>query len=73
MKTSGMRDTAADPRPAFVVDDDDGYVSARWLGDTHLRKSVVGQAFLIDRRREIACTAVKFAEITTLHVISRKS
>ncbi|OBI09383.1 type 1 glutamine amidotransferase domain-containing protein [Mycobacterium scrofulaceum] len=34
-KTSGMaRDTATDPRPAFVVDDGD-YVSARWPGDTH--------------------------------------
>jgi putative intracellular protease/amidase len=35
MKTSGMvRDTATDPRPAFVVDDG-SYVSARWPGDTH--------------------------------------
>lgn len=34
-KTSGMaRDTTADSRPAFVVDDGD-YVSARWPGDTH--------------------------------------
>ncbi|WIM86326.1 type 1 glutamine amidotransferase domain-containing protein [Candidatus Mycobacterium wuenschmannii] len=34
-KTSGMaRDTATDPKPAFVVDDGD-YVSARWPGDTH--------------------------------------
>ena len=28
------RDTAADPRPAFVVDDGT-YLSARWPGDTH--------------------------------------
>jgi putative intracellular protease/amidase len=35
LKTSGMvRDTAADSRPAFVVDDGN-YVSARWPGDTH--------------------------------------
>jgi putative intracellular protease/amidase len=35
MKTSGLaRDTVADSRPAFVVDDND-YVSARWPGDTH--------------------------------------
>jgi putative intracellular protease/amidase len=35
MKTSGLtRDTAADSRPAFVVDDG-VYVSARWPGDTH--------------------------------------
>jgi putative intracellular protease/amidase len=34
-KTSGMaRDTATDPRPAFVVDDGT-YLSARWPGDTH--------------------------------------
>src|SRR6185312_1365185 len=35
MKTSGLRrDTTADSRPAFVVDDG-SYVSARWPGDTH--------------------------------------
>jgi putative intracellular protease/amidase len=35
MKTSGMiRDSATNPRPAFVVDDGD-YVSARWPGDAH--------------------------------------
>lgn len=34
-QTSGMvRDTATDPRPAFVVDDG-RYISARWPGDTH--------------------------------------
>jgi putative intracellular protease/amidase len=34
-KTSGMaRDTAADARPAFVVDDGN-YISARWPGDAH--------------------------------------
>jgi putative intracellular protease/amidase len=35
VKTSGMaRDTAADSRPAFVVDDG-SYISARWPGDVH--------------------------------------
>jgi putative intracellular protease/amidase len=35
LKSSGMvRDTATDPRPAFVVDDGT-YISARWPGDTH--------------------------------------
>lgn len=35
LKSSGMvRDTATDPKPAFVVDDGN-YVSARWPGDTH--------------------------------------
>jgi putative intracellular protease/amidase len=35
MKASGMvRDSATNPRPAFVVDDGN-YVSARWPGDTH--------------------------------------
>ncbi len=35
MQTSGMvRDSATDPRPAFVVDDGT-YISARWPGDTH--------------------------------------
>jgi hypothetical protein len=29
-----VRDTATNPRPAFVVDDD-SYISARWPGDTH--------------------------------------
>ena len=35
LKTSGThRDTATDPRPAFVVDDG-SYLSARWPGDAH--------------------------------------
>ncbi len=43
LKSSGMaRDTATDPRPAFVVDDG-SYVSARWPGDTHTFASVVSQ------------------------------
>ncbi|WP_370146367.1 type 1 glutamine amidotransferase domain-containing protein [Streptacidiphilus sp. EB129] len=33
-KTSGLRDTPADERPAFVVEDAD-YLSARWPGDVH--------------------------------------
>ncbi|OBH18098.1 thiJ/pfpI-family protein [Mycobacterium sp. E1715] len=42
-KTSGMaRDTATDPRPAFVVDDGD-YVSARWPGDTHTFATVLSR------------------------------
>ncbi len=41
MQTSGMvRDTATDPRPAFVVDDGN-YISARWPGDTHTFAAVV--------------------------------
>lgn len=40
-QTSGMsRDTATDPRPAFVVDDG-RYVSARWPGDTHTFAGIV--------------------------------
>jgi putative intracellular protease/amidase len=40
-QTSGMvRDTATDPRPAFVVDDG-AYISARWPGDTHTFASAV--------------------------------
>jgi putative intracellular protease/amidase len=40
-QTSGMvRDTATDPRPAFVVDDGT-YISARWPGDTHTFASAV--------------------------------
>lgn len=40
-KSSGMaRDTATDPRPAFVVDDGN-YISARWPGDTHTFAGVV--------------------------------
>ncbi len=43
LKTSGLaRDTAADSRPAFVVDDGD-YVSARWPGDTHTFAKVLSQ------------------------------
>ncbi|BBY37397.1 hypothetical protein MMAN_15310 [Mycobacterium mantenii] len=43
LKTSGMvRDTPADPRPAFVVDDGD-YVSARWPGDTHTFAKLLSQ------------------------------
>ncbi len=43
LKSSGMvRDTATDPRPAFVVDDG-RYVSARWPGDTHTFATVVSQ------------------------------
>jgi putative intracellular protease/amidase len=43
IKSSGMvRDTATDSRPAFVVDDD-GYVSARWPGDTHTFASVLSE------------------------------
>lgn len=42
-KTSGVaRDTATDPRPAFVVDDGD-YVSARWPGDTHTFATVLSR------------------------------
>jgi len=42
-KTSGMaRDTATDPRPAFVVDDG-AYLSARWPGDTHTFAKVLSQ------------------------------
>ncbi|OBG56145.1 type 1 glutamine amidotransferase domain-containing protein [Mycobacterium sp. E735] len=42
-KTSGMaRDTATDPRPAFVVDDGN-YVSARWPGDTHTFATVLSR------------------------------
>jgi putative intracellular protease/amidase len=42
-KTSGMaRDTAADSRPAFVVDDG-SYLSARWPGDTHTFANVLSQ------------------------------
>lgn len=42
-KSSGMaRDTATDPRPAFVVDDGD-YVSARWPGDTHTFATVLSR------------------------------
>ncbi|ORW33311.1 thiJ/pfpI-family protein [Mycobacterium paraense] len=43
LKSSGMvRDTAADPRPAFVVDDGN-YVSARWPGDTHTFAAAVSR------------------------------
>jgi putative intracellular protease/amidase len=43
LKSSGMaRDTATDSRPAFVVEDD-GYVSARWPGDTHTFATVLSQ------------------------------
>ncbi|OBF50276.1 thiJ/pfpI-family protein [Mycobacterium sp. 852002-50816_SCH5313054-b] len=43
LKSSGMvRDTAADSRPAFVVDDG-SYVSARWPGDTHTFATVVSR------------------------------
>ncbi|ORV85994.1 thiJ/pfpI-family protein [Mycobacterium interjectum] len=43
LKSSGMvRDTATDPRPAFVVDDG-RYVSARWPGDTHTFAAVVSR------------------------------
>jgi putative intracellular protease/amidase len=43
LKSSGMvRDTAADARPAFVVDDG-SYVSARWPGDTHTFATVLSQ------------------------------
>lgn len=43
LKSSGMvRDTATDPRPAFVVDDG-SYVSARWPGDTHTFATVVSR------------------------------
>ncbi|OBI56989.1 type 1 glutamine amidotransferase domain-containing protein [Mycobacterium sp. E787] len=43
LKSSGMvRDTATDPRPAFVVDDG-GYVSARWPGDTHTFATVLSR------------------------------
>ncbi len=42
-KASGMaRDTAADSRPAFVVDDG-SYVSARWPGDTHTFASALSR------------------------------
>lgn len=45
-KSSGMaRDTATDPRPAFVVDDGD-YVSARWPGDTHTFATVLSRKLL---------------------------
>jgi hypothetical protein len=41
LKTSGMaRDTATDPRPAFVVEDG-SYVSARWPGDAHTFANVL--------------------------------
>lgn len=41
MKSSGVkRDSARDPRPAFVVDDGD-YVSARWPGDVHTFAAMV--------------------------------
>ncbi|GAA0682642.1 type 1 glutamine amidotransferase domain-containing protein [Kitasatospora atroaurantiaca] len=33
-KTSGLRDTATDDRPAFVVEDGN-YLSGRWPGDVH--------------------------------------
>ncbi len=43
LKSSGMvRDTATDPRPAFVVDDGN-YMSARWPGDTHTFATVVSR------------------------------
>ncbi len=43
LKSSGMvRDTATDPRPAFVVDDG-SYLSARWPGDTHTFATVLSQ------------------------------
>ena len=43
IKTSGIaRDTATDPRPAFVVDDG-AYLSARWPGDTHTFAKVLSQ------------------------------
>jgi putative intracellular protease/amidase len=43
LKSSGLvRDTAADPRPAFVVDDG-SYVSARWPGDTHTFAAVLSR------------------------------
>jgi putative intracellular protease/amidase len=43
LKASGMvRDTATDPRPAFVVADG-SYVSARWPGDTHTFATVLSQ------------------------------
>jgi putative intracellular protease/amidase len=43
LKSSGMvRDTATDPRTAFVVDDG-SYVSARWPGDTHTFATVVSR------------------------------
>jgi hypothetical protein len=43
MKSSGMvRDTATDPRPAFVVDDG-AYVSARWPGDAHTFAATVSE------------------------------
>jgi hypothetical protein len=42
-KTSGMaRDTATDPRPAFVVDDG-RYISARWPGDAHTFAAAVSE------------------------------
>lgn len=45
-KSSGMaRDTATDPRPAFVVDDGD-YLSARWPGDTHTFATVLSRKLL---------------------------
>ena len=43
LKSSGMvRDTEADSRPAFVVDEG-SYVSARWPGDTHTFAAVLSQ------------------------------
>jgi putative intracellular protease/amidase len=46
LKTSGMvRDSASNPRPAFVVDDG-GYVSARWPGDTHTFAATVSAKLL---------------------------
>ncbi|OBI18277.1 thiJ/pfpI-family protein [Mycobacterium sp. E2327] len=43
LKSSGVvRDTATDPRAAFVVDDG-RYVSARWPGDTHTFATVLSQ------------------------------
>ncbi|WP_068187790.1 type 1 glutamine amidotransferase domain-containing protein [Mycobacterium sp. UM_CSW] len=43
LKSSGVvRDTATDPRAAFVVDDG-RYVSARWPGDTHTFATMLSQ------------------------------
>jgi hypothetical protein len=43
LKSSGMaRDTSADSRSAFVVDDGN-YVSARWPGDTHTFATVLSR------------------------------
>jgi putative intracellular protease/amidase len=50
LKASGLaRDTAADARPAFVVDDGD-YVSARWPGDTHTFAKVLSQKLVESMR-----------------------